>query len=200
MKHHGQYLDIISTSQEMRQFYNWSSELLASICRQENIKCIIHCHYSDSESSSFIDHASRYETRRRIEEILYICDQSFLWEDTTQGIFSAQNPHLLTEIVQPLQLPLNIDISHSFIALKGNNQALQKHLETYASYAHYFHLVDSLGLEHDSLPLGKGTINWEMVRPFIGDTDFIFEVDLSETNYLDCRLMIESAEYFSRLS
>lgn len=199
MKHNGRYLDIISSNQEMRQFYNWSSELLAAICRQEQIKCIVHCHYSQSESSTFTEKAARYETRKRIEEILHMCDTSFLWEDTTQGIFSAQNPHLLEEIVRPLHLPLNIDISHSFIALNGNNRALQQHLKTYAPYANYFHLVDSLGVEHDSLPLGKGQINWEMVKPFIGDKDFIFEIDLSESYYLDCRLMIESAEYFSRI-
>lgn len=198
MKHHGRYLDIISSSPEMRKFYDWSCELLAFICRKEHIKCIIHCHYSNSEST-IMDKANRYETRRRIEEILHICDRSFLWEDTTQGIFSAQNPHLLTEIVQPLHLPLNIDISHSFIALKGNNRALEQHLETYTPYANYFHLVDSLGTEHDSLPLGKGNINWKMVKPFIGDTDFIFEIDLSESHYLDCRLMIESAEYFNKV-
>lgn len=199
MKHHGRYLDIISSSQEMRQFYDWSSELLASICRQEQIKCIIHCHYSDSESSSFLDKANRIETRRRIEQILKICDRSFLWEDTTHGIFSAQNLHLLDEIVRPLDLPLNIDISHAFIALKGNNIALEKHLEKYAPYANYFHLVDSLGVEHDSLPLGKGKINWSMVKPFIGVTDFIFEIDLAESSNLNCRLMIESAEYFRQL-
>lgn len=199
MKHHGRYLDIISSSPEMRQFYNWSSELIASICKQENIKCIIHCHYSDSDSSRFADKGKRYETRKRIEEILHICDQSFLWEDTTEGIFSAQNPHLLDEIVRPLHLPLNIDISHTFIALQGNNRALEQHLKTYASYANYFHLVDSLGVEHDSLPLGRGNINWAMVKPFVGDTDFIFEIDLSESQFLDCRLMIESAEYFSRI-
>ncbi len=199
MKHHGRFLDIISSDQEMRQFYNWSCELLASICRQEQIKCIVHCHYSQSESSEFIDKTNRYETRKRIEEILRMCETSFLWEDTTQGIFSAQNLHLLDEIIRPLHLPLNIDISHSFIALKGNNRALQQHLKTYASYAQYFHLVDSLGVEHDSLPLGKGKINWEMVKPFVGDTDFIFEIDLSESHYLDCRLMIKSAEYFNRI-
>ncbi|QGQ48215.1 TIM barrel protein [Metabacillus sediminilitoris] len=198
-KFKGEYLDIISSSKEMRDFYDWSSSVLASICKQEKIKCIIHCHYAKSESSKFVDQTKRIETRKRIEEILRISDQCFLWEDTIRGIFSAGNPHLLEEIVQPLNLPLNIDISHSFIALQGENHQLHHHLETYHRYAHYYHLVDSKGLTHDSLPLGKGNIDWKMVKSYVKDTDFIFEIDLKESNYLDCSPMIESAKYFNRL-
>nr|WP_275669643.1 TIM barrel protein [Metabacillus litoralis] len=199
MKYQGQYLDIISTDPDMRRFYDWSCEVLADICKKENIKCVIHCHYMQSESSHLTDRNKRLETKHRIEEILTICRTVFLWEDTTQGIFSANNPYLLSEIVQPLNLSLNIDISHSFIALKGDNNALKKHLELYHKHADYFHLVDSYGVEHDSLPLGKGKVDWKMVKPFIGDTDFIFEIDLKKSNYLDCNLMIESARYYNEV-
>lgn len=198
MKYNGQYLDIISSNKDIRTFYDWSSQLLAKICKQEKIKCIIHCHYLNSESS-ILTECNRKETRRRIEEILRYCDQSFLWEDTVQGIFSAQNPSLLSEIIQPLHLPLNIDISHSFISLHGDNQALKQHLENIHLYAKYFHLVDSFGIKHDSLPLGKGKIDWAMVKPYIRDKDFIFEIDLNDSNYLDCTPMIESAEYFEKV-
>lgn len=200
MKYRGQYLDIISSSQKMRDFYNWSCEFLAFICKQEKIKCVIHCHYQHSESSKYADLPNRKETRRRVEEILSICDESFLWEDTTRGIFSAQNPYLLSEIVKPLNLPLNIDISHSFIALHGDNLALKQHLEKYHQYAEYFHLVDSNGVVHDSLPLGKGQIDWGMVKPYVGDNDFIFEIDLRESDYMDCTPMIESARYYNSIS
>lgn len=199
MKFKGQYLDIISSNKEIRQFYDWSSNILALICHQEGIKCVIHCHYSQSESSHFIDRSLRKEMRMRIESILKRSNTVFLWEDTVQGIFSAQNPYLFTEIVQPLQLPLNIDISHSFIALKGDNSALQRHLEAYHPYAQYFHLVDSRGIKHDSLPLGKGKIDWKMVKPYVGNKDFIFEIDLKETNYLDSTPMIYSAKYYTSI-
>ncbi len=195
----GQYLDIISQSQEIRDYYDWSCQVLASICKQEKIKCIVHCHYIHSESSDYGNGANRKETRKRMEEILRICDDSFLWEDTVRGIFSAENPFLLSEIVEPLQLPLNIDISHSFIALKGDNDKLEQHLESYHSFAQYYHLVDSNGIHHDALPLGKGSVNWKMVKSYVKDTDFIFEVDLNDSNYMDCSPMIESAKYFNAL-
>jgi hypothetical protein len=195
----GQYLDIISSSNEMRNFYDWSCEVLASICKQEKIKCIIHCHYLQSESCHFLNQSKRIETRKRIEEILRINDQCFLWEDTIRGIFSAENPYLLSEIVKPLNLPLNIDISHSFIALKGDNDKLRHHLENSHQYAHYYHLVDSMGITHDSLPLGKGRIDWKMVKSYVKETDFIFEIDLKGSKFLDCSLMIESARYFNSI-
>jgi sugar phosphate isomerase/epimerase len=199
MTYRGKYLDIISSSQEMRDFYDWSCDVLALICKQENIKCIIHCHYVKSESTNYVNPAERKETRQRIEEILNICDKSFLWEDTIRGIFSAENPFLLSEIIQPLNLPLNIDISHSFIALKGDNDKLQQHLESYHRFAKYFHLVDSNGVKHDSLSLGRGRIDWAMVKSYVKETDFIFEIDLKDSNYMDCSPMIESAKYFNNI-
>ncbi|WP_078409091.1 TIM barrel protein [Priestia abyssalis] len=199
MTYKGQYLDIISSNQEMRDHYDWSCNVLASICQQEGIKCVIHCHYASSESSDYQDRAKRKETRKRIETVLQICEKSFLWEDTTGGIFSAENPFLLSEMVDPLQLPLNIDISHSFIALKGDNQKLQKHLEGFCPYAKYFHVVDSMGVTHDSLPLGEGNIKWAMVKPYVKDTDFVFEINLSSSDHRDCTPMIRSADYFNRI-
>lgn len=192
-------LDIISPSQEMRDYYDWSCKELAMICKQESIKCVVHCHYAQSESSQYMDTDSKVEMRKRVEEILRICDHSFLWENTTQGIFSAQNPCLLSEIVQPLNLPLTIDISHSFISLKGDNHKLKNHLEEFHSYAQYYHLVDSNGEYHDALPLGKGKIDWSMVKRFVKDADFIFEIDLKSSNYMDCRPMVESGEYYLSL-
>ena len=198
-KYRGEYLDIISSSQRMRDFYDWSCKELAMICRQVDVKCVIHCHYAESESSSFLDKASRVAVRKRLESILCISDQAFLWEDTIRGIFSADNPFLFSEIVEPLNLSLNIDVSHSFIALKGDNEKLERHLERFHAYAQYYHLVDSKGVYHDALPLGKGKINWGMVKSYVKDTDFIFEVDLRSSNHLDCWPMIESARYYNDL-
>jgi sugar phosphate isomerase/epimerase len=197
--HRGQYLDIISSSQEMRDYYDWSCKELVTICKQESIKCIVHCHYAKSESSHFMDLAARIELRKRMEEILCFCDQFFLWEDTIKGIFSAENPFLLKEIIEPLDVPLTIDISHSFIALRGNNDQLKEHLDRYYSFAQYYHLVDSNGLFHDALPLGQGKIDWAMVKSYVKDTDFIFEIDLKKSSYLDASPMIESAKYYNSL-
>lgn len=198
-KFQGGYLDIISSDPKRREFYDWSSKRLVEICHKYKVKCVIHCHYANSEGSDYHDEKKRIEMKGRIEEILEMSGNVFLWEDTIGGIFSAENPLLYTEIVEPLQLPLNIDISHSFIALKGSNHKLKKHLNVYARHAEYFHLVDSEGKTHDSLQLGKGKIDWKMVKPFVEKKDFIFEIGLSESKHLDCKPMVESARYFGML-
>ena len=86
-RYKGQYLDIMSSSQDMRDYYDWSCRELASICKQEDVKCTVHCHYASTESSYSQNQATRVEMRKRIEEILHISDESFLWEDTISGIF-----------------------------------------------------------------------------------------------------------------
>lgn len=199
VSYNGQCLDIISSSKKMRDYYDWSCKELSAICKQENVKCVVHCHYSKSESGQYVDRSLSVEMRKRLEKILTFCEKDFLWENTTRGIFSAENPFLLHEIVAPLDLPLTIDISHSFIALKGNNEKLKKHLDIYHPFAKYYHLVDSNGAYHDALPLGKGKIDWSMVKPFVKNTDFIFEIDLRSSNYTDCLPMIESAKYYNQL-
>lgn len=198
-KYKGKYLDIISWDREMRDYYDWSCRELVMICKQQKVKCVVHCHYAQSESSHYTDRSARTQLRKRLENILPICEDSFLWEDTIKGIFSAENPHLLQEIVKPLNLPLTIDVSHSFIALKGDNDRLKRHLDSFHSFARYYHLVDSNGEYHDALPLGKGKIDWAMVKSYVKEKDFIFEVDLKQSHYLDCTPMIESAKYYNRL-
>jgi hypothetical protein len=55
-----------------------------------------------------------------------------------------------------------------------------------------------MGLEHDSLPLGQGRIDWKIVKPFVLGKDFIFEINLSG-DHIDCTPMVDSAKYFSNL-
>lgn len=196
MTYKGQCLDIISSNQDMRNHYAWSCRVLASICNQEDTKCVIHCHYTSSENTDYQNPVKRKETRKQIEQMLSICNTSFLWEDSVKGIFSAENPFLFSEIVEPLNLPLTIDTSHSFIALQGDNKSLEEHLEKFHVFAAYFHLVDSMGIIHDALPLGTGRIDWRMVKPYVKDKDFIFEIDLSSSNFTDCTPMVVSADYF----
>ncbi|WP_199613850.1 TIM barrel protein [Paenibacillus alkalitolerans] len=197
-KINGKFLDILSSDPEVQSYYWQSSRILADICQEEKIRCVIHAHYSGTESST---HVSAHQTRRmkdKIDEILSFGQGIFLWEDTIEGLFSYSNPYLIEDLIAPLKLPLNIDVSHAFISLRGDNHKLKHVLERTAPFVRYFHLVDSLGIGHDSLPLGQGAIDWEMVIPYTENHDFIFEIGLSG-DHTDCRLMVESAAYYTNL-
>ncbi|WP_166241820.1 sugar phosphate isomerase/epimerase [Paenibacillus turpanensis] len=197
-KYKGNRLDIMADSSELRQFYWDSSRWLAEICQQEQIRCVIHAHYAQTESSYSINESQSIEMRKRISEILSFSGNVFLWEDTIEGLFSYANPYLMTQIIKPLSLPLIVDVSHCFIALKANNSRLIQILKETSSHAQYYHVVDSMGERHDSLPLGVGKIDWLQVAPLIADRDFIFEISLPG-DHSDCTLMIESVKYFNQV-
>lgn len=198
MKLKGRFIDIISEDKEIKEYYDWSSKVLGEICKIHDLHCVLHCSYDLSESLN-ITNENIEKTRERIREILtYEGSDYFLWENTCQGVFSSENDQLMEKIVKPLNLPLIVDISHSFISLKGNNQKLKKVLDETKEYTKYYHVVDSMGVSHDSLPLGKGKIDWKMVKPYIKDKPFIFEIGL-EPPYNNCLPMIESAKYFNNI-
>jgi len=48
-------LDIISSNQDMRDYHDWSCRILEEICKQEEVKCVIHYHYASSESTDYRD-------------------------------------------------------------------------------------------------------------------------------------------------
>ncbi|WP_281884953.1 TIM barrel protein [Paenibacillus sp. YYML68] len=191
----GKRLDILSRDEEVRTFYHRSSEQLAMLCHEEDVRCVIHAHYSHTESSGRVGPSETRRMRDEIRSILEYGRDVFLWEDTIEGLFAYANPYLMEELVVPLNLPLNVDVSHTFISFRGDNDKLRQTLEQTHPYAQYYHLVDSFGLVHDSLPLGEGLIDWAMVKPYVADRDFIFEVGLAG-DHSDCTPMIRSAEFF----
>lgn len=197
-KLNGKFLDLLSNDPEIQRFYHWSSELLAQICVEEGARCVVHAHYSGTESCIDVSLERTLQLREQIAGILSYAREVFVWEDSIEGLFSYANPYLIDDLIVPLQLPLNVDVSHSFISLRGDNQKLRHVLERTRSYAQYYHLVDSLGLVHDSLPLGQGRIDWNMVKPLVMDKDFIFEIGLAG-DHMDCTPMVESAVYFKRI-
>ncbi|RYL94136.1 sugar phosphate isomerase/epimerase [Sporolactobacillus sp. THM19-2] len=190
-------LDIMSRNPEITSYYQWSCRRLADLCRRADVLCVIHAHYSRSESSLLSGRSASRNMRTRIEKLVQNDGDCFLWENTTAGLFSFANPYALSEIIEPLHLALCLDISHAFISLKGSNRRLKQVTEQVEKQVRYFHLVDSAGKRHDALPLGKGKIDWINLKPLLIHKDFIFEIGLKDNN--DCRPMIESAQYFSRL-
>ncbi|XEC96338.1 TIM barrel protein [Paenibacillus tarimensis] len=194
----GIFLDILSDGEPVRSFYRRSSELLAAICNEEGAKCVLHANYAGGAPWETATKEQMRRLKREIEAVQSFADGCFVWEDSTEGLFCYANPRLIDEVIAPLRLPLNVDVSHTFIALRGDNAGLKRVLEATKPYTRYYHLVDSMGMEHDSLPLGQGRIDWRMVKPYVKDSEFIFEIGLSG-DHSDCTPMVDSARYFAEL-
>lgn len=197
-KYRGEYLDILSDNPDVRRYYHASSELLARICTEERAICVIHAHYAQTASCSHITRERTALLREEIRAVAAYARDVFVWEDSTEGLFSYGNPYLVEELIVPLELPLNVDVSHAFIACGGDNERLRDVLERTEAYARYYHLVDSMGIRHDSLPLGQGKIDWRMVKPLVSGKDFIFEITLAG-DHSDCTPMVDSGHYFARV-
>ena len=197
-RYNRRFLDIMSTDEEMHRFYRESTRQLVNICVEEGSKCVIHANYLHSENNEI----SRERSIAMREEITKLLEDGgrevLLWEDSTEGLFCYANPYLIDEVIIPLNLPVNVDVSHTFISFGGDNARLQEVLERTAPYAVYYHLVDSMGQFHDSLPLGQGMIDWKMVKRLVQGKAYIFEINL-EGGHIDCTPMVESARYFDSL-
>lgn len=196
-KYRGEYLDILSEEPAMHEYYRASTAELLKICREEEAKCVIHAHYVGMGKLSD-EREATLRLREAIQAIPGWDSGRLLWEDSTEGLFCYSNPDLIDELIIPLNLPLNVDVSHTFIGFRGDNDKLCEVLERTAPYARYYHLVDSMGQRHDSLPLGEGLIDWARVKPYVEGKDYIFEINLPG-DHTDCAPMADSAVYFSKI-
>lgn len=194
-KYQGAYLDILSEEPEMARFYRESTAELLRICEEEGAKCVIHAHYVGMGNVP-IDRESTIKLKEAIQSIPGYDSGLLLWEDSTEGLFCYNNPYLIDDLIVPLNLPINVDVSHTFIGFRGDNDKLCEVLKRTEPYAQYYHLVDSMGQRHDSLPLGAGLIDWERVKPFVEGKDFIFEINLTG-DHVDCTPMVESAAFYA---
>lgn len=196
-KYNGRFLNIIHPQQEDYLFYHLSTRILADICLAHSIKCVIHPHYLPSDTSA-INRENRDKIFREICRILEYGREAFLWENSIYGLFTAENPRWFEDFIEPLDLPLNYDISHAFISFKGNNTLLQEQIKKLDSYIKYFHVVDSEGQKHDSLTVGKGKINWKPILPFLMTRPYIYEITLKDQT--DAVEMIQSHLYLADLA
>ncbi|QHE51727.1 TIM barrel protein [Pontibacillus sp. HMF3514] len=201
MKVNGKFLDILSEDKEVLEYYERSCRVLDEICYSEDIYCVVHPHYDDCDSGR-IDPSNKKlmldksnELKKALQKLRENTNDRFYFENAPVGIFSSMNPFWISHIIQPLNLPVCYDVSHSFMSLRGDNHKLEQDLKAAFPFTKHYHVVDSEGTEvHDALPLGNGGIVWGNLKPFIMQKNFIFEIDLPD--YKDCTLMIDSAAYF----
>lgn len=193
----GVEVDIIHDNEKIYHYYHLTTKILAEVCAKHQIKCVIHPHYVNSPSSD-INQQNQSKIIEHIIEILKYSGDCFIWENTIEGIFSSINNNWIDEIVKPLNLPIVYDISHAFIAYKGDNQLLQKEINKLSPFVEYFHVVDSFGLVHDGLELGTGGIDWLPLIPYIENKSYIYETGLKDFN--DAKEMIMSHKYLTNLN
>lgn len=121
-----------------------------------------------------------------------------VFENSMSPIFRYGDPVFEARLLR-WRLPLAYDTSHAFITLHGDNERLIASLVNLKPLVRHYHLVDSMGQTHDSLPLGQGRIDWYRVLPQLNpNASRIYEIGLK--NQFDCQEMIASHHYLEKVA
>lgn len=134
----------------------------------------------------------------RLSELASRARGHVVFENSMLATFQYGHPDFERELLA-LDLPLAYDVSHAFIVLHGDNDALIASLRHLAPAVRHYHLVDSMGQTHDSLTLGTGLIDWARVLPELNpDASRIYEINLA--NQWDCAEMLASHRYLQTVA
>lgn len=122
---------------------------------------------------------------QRLHELALLGGNNIIFENTSKGAFSFGTLEGDLNIMRS-KVRLAYDISHAFITLNGNNDYLQRSMLRLAPYVDHYHIVDSKGLHHDSLPLGEGLIDWKNIFPCMSPTaTYVYEINCRDINKCD---------------
>jgi sugar phosphate isomerase/epimerase len=194
------WLNIIDDNPTLSSYYDVSTHILIDICLTYDIYCVIHPHYGVVDGYEKIDFRNPDNIKKAKERIIHfqkLSNNRILWENSVIGFFSFENPNFINDFVIDLNLPICFDISHAFISFRGDNQKLKLAIDALQPHTRYYHVVDSMGLEHDSLQLGEGKTDWSQLVPYLNEFPYIFEIDIK--NLDNCVEMINSYNYLETL-
>lgn len=187
---------------ELYRFIETSTEQLIRLTTDLDVQCLVHGAYA-KETQLFIQEYSSLEAAQqvvfqRLDRFKDMGGNHIMFENSISPIFSYGNPTMEDEILSH-QYRLAFDTSHCFIYCHGDNQQLQASLSHLRESVVHYHLVDSMGETHDSLPLGKGKIDWRGVLPLLNqNATSIYEINLKNND--DCQEQLESHRYLISLN
>ncbi|VDG33314.1 sugar phosphate isomerase/epimerase [Lactobacillus sp.] [Lactiplantibacillus mudanjiangensis] len=204
MSYQGIHLDQLLDPQRETVAYNFlqkSTSDLLDLATDLNIRVLIHGGYG-SDSATLIKEyesitAARETVFARLDTLVRQGNGHVMIENGITPSFMYGDPQLDEQIIHH-QLPLVCDISHVFIGLHGDMELTMLALKRLKPLIKHYHLVDSLGQQHDSLPLGTGLIDWQRVLGELNPTaSMIYEVP-DETD-ATCANMLSSYHYLRNL-
>lgn len=201
MNYHGYHMDVVAPEEDYPDLYRFietTTEQLIRLADDLGIQVLVHGGYSGPEVQHMV---SLYPSVQRARQAVYDRLDRFqraggsriMFENSIAPVFAYGHPDQEDEILSH-HYRLAFDTSHCFIELHGNNQGLQASLQHLAPAVVHYHLVDSMGQHHDSLPLGEGRIDWRAVLPLLNPkATSIYEIALKNPN--DCQEQLASHRY-----
>jgi len=205
MSYHGVHLDQLLDPQrqpEAYQFLQDSTAKLLDLVTEYDCRLLVHGGYGGGESAALVaEYPSLAEARStvfaRLDELVKQGQGHVMIENGITPSFMYGDPQLDEQLIQH-HYPLVCDLSHVFIGLHGDMELTMLALKRLRPLIQHYHLVDSLGQRHDSLPLGEGLIDWQRVLSVMNPkASMIYEVpDESDST---CANMLASYHYLRGL-
>lgn len=200
----------VSKEKEPERYENWknSTLILNDIVEMfknkgHKIKALVHiCYGGKSPTHRDLGYTDKEAQDSLFKNISYMFEKvggNIFYENGAQKIntLSLHNLRIQRFFIDNF-IPVCLDISHLYISTDGSNEILEDTMVALKMNIVHYHIVDSLGVVHDSLSLGKGTIDWKMVKSNLNKyATNIFEIGLKDQ--LDCTEMIESYNYLKGL-
>lgn len=215
MKICGDFLNVMAIEPLRIHYLELTTILLKDICLKYGIKCIIHMNYGTLKRE-YEMYNKELDVELIYNNLLNITldfldrhdkDREFiLIENSINGWGSYKEDLILAKLLSETDIRLCLDTSHAFISFdnltaEGKNNSLLETLKILNNNIDYYHVVDSSCLVnpkiHDSLNLGVGLIDWNLIKEYIINKDYIYEVGL--INQENCIEMVESHNYFSSI-
>lgn len=177
------------------QFLQASTDQLLDLANELDVQILVHGGYGGTQLLN--EYPSVSEARavvfERLDQLVRQASGHVMIENGITASFMYGDPQLDEMIIQH-HLPLVCDLSHVFIGLHGDMDLTMIALKRLRPLIQHYHLVDSLGQRHDSLPLGNGLIDWQRVLPMLNPrATMIYEVP-DETD-ATCANMLSSYHY-----
>lgn len=204
IRYHNHQMEMILPEKYDPEFYHFmmtSITKIIDLAREKNILALVHGAFN-KETGKYLQMYSNFdaaetELLRRLDYFAKYGGKHLCVENSISPLWGYADPKI-RQLAKEHHYQLAFDTSHVFIQSHGSNQILQEALrDLYHQIVHY-HLVDSNGEFHDSLPLGQGKINWQKVLPLLNPhATSIYEINL--INQLDATEQVASHRYLTNL-
>lgn len=204
MKYQGEFLEMITPQEILPETYYFlekSTNDLLELAFDHDCQVLIHGSYELKNPQVLAYYKTLEQARQtsfeRLDYFSQLGGQRILFENGISPIFFFGDPDYDQEILKR-GYRLAFDTSHALIKAQGNNQILLDSLERLKANIHHYHLVDSMGMTHDSLTLGEGITDWPQVLQLLNPkASAIYEIVVKDVN--DPKEQLASHEFLSKL-
>ncbi len=204
IRYHNQQMEMILPEKYDPAFYHFmmtSVTKIIDLAREKNVLALVHGAFN-KETGKYLQMYPNFdvaesELLRRLDYFAKYGSKHLCVENSISSVWGYADPKI-RQLAKEHHYQLAFDTSHVFIQSHGSNQVLQEALRDLCPQIVHYHLVDSNGEFHDSLPLGKGKIDWQAVVPLLNPkATSIYEINLADQR--DATEQVASHRYLTNL-